>query len=198
MDFIHIFIMAISKNVVLWLGKLRDGLLLTGESKTRGVQTELERRTGLSQGELSAWLSEEEGESAKAANWTLERFESVASRVRPGVPLHQVLREIEELPDYIREPSAVWSREQAIMATWRELFADNSTLGERMIRNIMDANELGLVELMARVCRQIINDGPHDAAGPIAALLHSYPKELSTAVLTRRRRKMAREYEKIA
>jgi len=181
----------LSKQFAAWLERLREALILSGATNDRGSKAELARRTGIPPADLSRWRKKPE-----KANLTLDRFEEIARTVRPDLPLHLVLAEIEKSPAYVREPDSRRAEDGEIARLWRRLF-ENPMAATRIIYNLRDAEDLGLTELTTRVNRLIVNMGPHEAATHISALLHAYPDELQTTRLKRKRREMAKAYEAI-
>lgn len=183
----------LSKNFAAWMDSLKKSLVVSGVTDgDRGAQQELSRRSGIPSADLSRWKK-----TPQKANVGLDRFESIARRIRPNLPLYQVMREIEALPEYVQEPDPVAADNERVAETWNGLFEDNPRIATQTLFNVRDAKTLGLLDLVNRTARLIIDMGPNAAASHVSALLHSYPEELPTKELKRRRTIMSKEYESI-
>lgn len=181
----------LSHKFAKWLERLAGDLVRAGETKEHGKYAGLASRIGVDKTQLSTWKTD------KRANVDLERLERIVRRARPKAPLHEVIREIELEADIVQPPSKLHRIEEQYIELWHRLFVAQPGRAERVAKNIIDSEDLGLTELMNHVVRLIIDLGPKEAAGEVATLLTTFQQEKSAA-LTRKRRRMAADYKRIS
>lgn len=170
----------IERKLVKWLKKFADGT----------TQQRVAELLEIPQPTVSRWLK------STSKDVKISRLEEISENYKPGSPVWNFVREIEEELDPKPTPK---SPDERLLKLWKELFRDDPGRGEKVLLNMSYQEAMKLTDLVSAVIHHILAnaESPKESIGAVVQLLSRAETRKKSTTLVRIVKEYLEEYDRI-